>query len=139
MQRYLFRRLLLSVPVLFGLSLAIFGSIRLVPGDVVVSMTADAGNVPPEQRAALRHQLGLDRPFVVQYVKWIGGVAHGDFGNSLWRGTSVRGELRGALPGAIELTLVSFLVGGLIAIPGGGGWGVRPGTRLGYGGRAVRL
>jgi len=87
-QQYILRRLLLALPVLLGLSLAIFGSIRLVPGDVIVSMTADAGNVPEEQKEELRRQLGLDEPFVVQYVKWLGGMLRGDFGASLWRGTA---------------------------------------------------
>src|SRR5262249_53550447 len=105
MQQYLLRRLLMTVPVLFGLSLAIFASIRVVPGDVVVSLTADAGNVPKEQREALRHKLGLDKPFAVQYAKWIGGVLHGDFGDSLWHGTPVGRELRRTLPVTIELTL----------------------------------
>ena len=59
MQQYLLRRLLMTVPVLFGLSLAIFGSIRVVPGDVVVSLTADAGNVRVDYANGLDSSAGL--------------------------------------------------------------------------------
>lgn len=135
MGQYLLRRLLMMVPVLFGLSLAIFGSIRVVPGDVIVSLTADAGNVPKEQRDALRHQLGLDQPFFVQYGKWIGGIARGDFGTSLWRGSSVGKELRRTLPVTVELTVLSFIVAVGIAIPVGVVSAIRQDTWMDYAGR----
>lgn len=139
MQQYLLRRLLMTLPVLFGLSLAIFGSIRIVPGDIIVSLTADAGNVPQEQRDALRKQLGLDKPFIVQYGQWIGGIVRGDFGNSLWRGSSVGRELRRTLPVTIELTLVSFLVAVCIAIPVGVISAVRQDTWMDYTGRLFSI
>src|SRR5262245_8350646 len=129
----------MTVPVLLGLSLAIFGSIRVVPGDVVVSLTADAGNVPKEQRAALRHQLGLDEPFVVQYGRWIGGVLRGDFGTSLWHGSSVAKEVRRTMPVTIELTILSFLVALLIAIPVGVVSAIRQDTALDYLGRLFSI
>ncbi len=139
MQQYLMRRLMMAVPVLFGLSLAIFASIRIVPGDVIVSLTADAGNVPQEQRDALRQKLGLDKPFAVQYVRWASGIVRGDFGTSLWRGTSVSRELRRTMPVTIELALFSFAVAVCVAIPVGVLSAVRQDTWLDYLGRLFSI
>ena len=139
MQRYLIRRLLMAVPVLFGLSLAIFASIRIVPGDVIISLTADAGNVPEEQKAALRRKLGLDEPFVVQYVKWAGGMARGDFGTSLWTGTSVRDELRRTMPVTIELAVLALVISIVLAIPIGVISAVRQDTWMDYAGRLFSI
>ncbi|MBI2761041.1 MAG: ABC transporter permease [Chloroflexi bacterium] len=135
MQQYLLRRLLMTVPVLVGLSLAIFASIRVVPGDIIVSLTADAGNVPEEQKAALREKLGLNDPFVVQYVNWAGGMLRGDFGDSLWRGSSVSREIRRTLPVTVELSLIAFAVAILIAVPVGVVSAIRQDTWLDYVGR----
>lgn len=139
MQRYLMRRLLLAIPVLFGLSLAIFSSVRIVPGDVIVSMTADAGNVPEEQRDELRRKLGLDRPFVVQYVSWAGNMLRGDFGNSLWRGTPVRDELRRTMPVTVELAALALATALVIAIPLGVLSAVRQDTWMDYAGRLFSI
>ena len=139
MQQYVLRRLLLAIPVLFGLSLLTFASIRLVPGDVVVSMTAEAGNVPHEQRAALRHKLGLDQSFVTQYLKWIGGLAHGDFGKSLWRGSSVGGALQQTLPVTVELAVLALIIGVALALPIGVISAIRQDTWMDYVGRLFSI
>lgn len=139
MQKYILRRLLLALPVLLGLSLAIFGSIRLVPGDVIVSMTADAGNVPEEQKEELRRQLGLDEPFVIQYVKWMGGMLRGDLGTSLWRGTPVTQELRRTLPVTIELAMIALLIAVTLAIPIGVISAARQDTWMDYAGRLFSI
>jgi peptide/nickel transport system permease protein len=138
-QQYILRRLLLALPVLLGLSLAIFGSIRLVPGDVIVSMTADAGNVPEEQKEELRRQLGLDQPFVVQYVKWMGGMLRGDFGTSLWRGTPVTQELRRTLPVTLELAMIALAIAVIMAIPIGVISAARQDTWMDYAGRLFSI
>jgi peptide/nickel transport system permease protein len=139
MQRYLIRRLLMTIPVLFGLSLVIFASIRIVPGDVIISLTADAGNVPEEQKAELRRKLGLDQPFVVQYAKWAGGMVRGDFGTSLWSGTSVRSELRRTMPVTIELALLALGISIVLAIPIGVISAVRQDTWMDYLGRLFSI
>jgi peptide/nickel transport system permease protein len=138
-QQYILRRLLLALPVLLGLSLAIFGSIRLVPGDVIVSMTADAGNVPESEKAKLREQLGLDEPFVTQYVTWIGGLVRGDFGTSLWRGTPVTQELRRTLPVTLELASFAFVIAIVMAIPIGVISAIRQDTWVDYVGRLFSI
>lgn len=139
MQQYILRRLLLAVPVLLGLSLAIFGSIRLVPGDIIVSMTADAGNVPESEKEELRQQLGLDEPFVVQYAGWLGGMLRGDFGTSLWRGTPVAQELRRTLPITVELAVFALVIAVIMAIPIGVISAARQDTWVDYIGRLFSI
>jgi peptide/nickel transport system permease protein len=129
----------MSMPVLVGLSIVIFGAIRIVPGDVIVSLTADAGNVPPEQKAALREKLGLNDPFPLQYAKWVGGIARGDFGTSLWRGSSVGHELRRTLPITIELSALALLIAVCVAIPVGVLSAVRQDTWMDYLGRLFSI
>lgn len=85
--RFVIRRLLLFAVALFGISVCLFIALRILPGDVASVM---AGlNSPPERVAALREQLGLNRPLVVQYGDWIVAVCRGDFGTSILTGRSV--------------------------------------------------
>ncbi len=72
---------------------------------------------PPENRAALRHELGLDRPVAVQYVKWLGRVLRGDFGRSIRNNQPVLDALAERLPKTLELGLVAFAYSVGIAIP----------------------
>src|SRR2546427_13187217 len=81
MTRFLLRRLLLALVTLWLLSVIVFLGANLLPGDVgrrILGPFAD-----PRAVAALNHQLGVDRPLLVQYLSWLGGAVHLDFGNSL--------------------------------------------------------
>lgn len=91
MTLYLLRRAGLLLVSLFAASVLIFLVLRLLPGDV--AQTIGGIKATPTQVAAVRHDLGLDRPLVVQYGSWIGGVVTGDFGRSALDGTSVSGQL----------------------------------------------
>ena len=82
MQRYILRRLLLTVPALLGVTLIVSAMVRLLPGDAVTMMMQDYGSYARDADD-LRAQLGLSRPFPIQYATWLGGVARGDFGRSL--------------------------------------------------------
>jgi peptide/nickel transport system permease protein len=73
----------------------------------------------PEVKQALRHELGLDRPLVIQYFVWLGRVVRGDLGRSLVDRTSVLDQIRLRLPATIELAIGAFLIALLIAIPAG--------------------
>ncbi|WEV64586.1 ABC transporter permease [Bifidobacterium sp. ESL0732] len=85
--RFVIRRLLLFVAALLAISVVIFAALRILPGDVASVM---AGlNAPSERVAQLRSQMGLDRPLVVQYFSWLGGLLHGNFGTSLLTGRSI--------------------------------------------------
>jgi peptide/nickel transport system permease protein len=92
--------------------------IHLVPGDAAQIMLG-ASDVAPERVAALRQQLGLDRPLVVQYALWIGRALRGDFGTSVWTGTPVIDEIAGRVDVTLELMLLGIATATVIAIPAG--------------------
>ncbi len=74
-------RILYAVPVLVGVTVIVFLSLQLVPGDIALTLLGRMAN--EQQLAALREQLGLDQPLIVQYIGWVGGLLHGDIGNSI--------------------------------------------------------
>jgi peptide/nickel transport system permease protein len=116
---YVFRRLLLVFPVMFGVSLLVFFSIRIVPGDVVENLLAERFGRDEKLMAQMRADLGLDRPAPEQYVRWIGQVLRLDLGNSFYTKKPVGDRIRDALPVTAELVVISVIVGVAIAIPGG--------------------
>jgi len=117
MTRYLATRLISLVPILVGTSIVAFLLIRLVPGDPAVAllgMEADARSL-----AALRQQLALDQPMVVQYFTWLGHILVGDFGRSIQGGRAVFPLLLGALAPTALLSAAALVISLLIAIPAG--------------------
>ena len=88
MRTYLAKRLLLIVPTLLGVAALVFVIMRVIPGDVALLILGgdDGGQIDRAQLAAMRHQLGLDQPLLVQFGTWLWGVLRFDFGNSLWTG-----------------------------------------------------
>lgn len=121
MSAYLGRRLLLIIPTLFLVSVIIFTTMRMIPGDVIDQMVFGAlgsggGSAPDAD--AIRHGLGLDLPVQVQYGRWISGIVlHGDFGKSLWAGTPALDQIATALPVSFELGLIAIIVGLIISVP----------------------
>lgn len=96
----------------------VFFMLRLVPGDPIAAMLADAGGV--EEREAMRQRLGLDRPVIVQYFLWIGGVLQGDFGNSIYGSRQpVSTILAEAIPRTLSLALIAFVIALAIGVPAG--------------------
>jgi peptide/nickel transport system permease protein len=114
---YIVRRAGFAVITVLLVSIATFSIIRLLPGDVVRLM-AHQNNYAADENV-LRHQLRLDRPIAVQFVEWMGGAVHGDFGRSLWTKQPVSSELRRRLPITGELGLMAILFGVVIAVPVG--------------------
>ncbi|MCY0877311.1 MAG: ABC transporter permease [Firmicutes bacterium] len=109
------RRILLTLPVLFLISVIVFSLLHLIPGDPArVILGQDA---TPRALEALRVQLGLTKPLWVQYLQWMGNVLHGNLGRSLQNGLPVSLLIGQALPVTIELAVGTILVSGLIAIP----------------------
>lgn len=117
MQQYLVKRLVLGLAALLGLSILAFGLIRLVPGDYLMAQLAESGNI--SDLAAARAQLGVDRPFAVQYVTWLAGVFRGDLGISFWSKQPVMEDLVAALPVSIQLAGMAMLLSMLLALPFG--------------------
>ncbi|MHA1564460.1 MAG: ABC transporter permease [Alphaproteobacteria bacterium] len=107
------------VMVLFGVSVITFLMIRLIPGDAVEIMLGANSEVTDEAVAALRHRLGLDQPLITQYLSWLGGVFHGDLGQSVWTGAPVGGEILARIGVTIELTILSLGMAIVIGFPAG--------------------
>jgi peptide/nickel transport system permease protein len=108
MLKYIGQRLVQLVPVLLGVSILVFFGMHLVPGDVAQLLLGEKGTEADLQR--LRHQLGLDRPVYIQYLRFLIGALHGDFGVSLRTRQPAIWEIGQALPVTIELSLAALLV-----------------------------
>ncbi|MBI2887923.1 MAG: ABC transporter permease [Chloroflexi bacterium] len=118
MQQYIIRRVFQMIPVLFIISVVVFGLMHLVPGDPVAFMIGeDAINL--ENMEEMRRQLGLDKPLPVQYLMWVQRAAQGDLGRSVRSKLPVRDEIARRLPVTLQLAVASILVSVLIGIPVG--------------------
>ncbi len=115
MGRFLLRRALLTIPVLLGVATLVFALIHLVPGDPAQAMLGDSA--APSDVAELRTKLGLDRPLVSQYERYMAGLVRGDLGTSFRYGTPVRREIAQRMGPTVELALTAMLVAIVIAIP----------------------
>ena len=116
--RYVIRRLLSLIPVLLGVTLLTYGLMYLSPKDPVEMMLQAQGTAPSAEIVeAMRHQLGLDRPFIVQYFSWLWNFVRGDMGVSYVDGGSVAGKLLTALPNTLKLAFSSVVVTILLSVP----------------------
>src|SRR5256885_13990139 len=104
MLTYIAQRLLQAVPVLVGISVLSFLMLHLVPGDPVQIFAGDKP-LTPERATELRHQYGLDRPLVVQYVDYATHAVRGDLGIGLRSQRPVLDSIMDALPSTAQLTL----------------------------------
>lgn len=119
MQRYLLKRLVSAILVIFGVTLLVFSMVRLVPGDPVDIMFANQPRPTPEQRAALRHQLGLDLPIHRQYLHFLGRALRGDLGRSFRTKQPVTSEIVARLPNTVKLTMASLSIAVLFGLCAG--------------------
>ena len=117
MSKYILRRLVQLIPTLLGISLLVFGLMRLLPGDVVRVLVGPELNISAAQRATLERMLGLDAPLHLQYFRWLGAVLQGDFGLSLRSSQPVLAIIKQRFPITLELSLLSLLVSWVIAVP----------------------
>jgi len=115
MTTYIARRLILTIFILFSLSIVLFVAMHAIPGDIVEVMLGIEAT--PESVAALKKAFGLDKPLYVQYLKWLSKVVQGDLGDSLRTGRPVLGEVLYRLPLTLQLTLYSMIISLFIAIP----------------------
>lgn len=116
--KYLVRRLILTVPVLLGVSFIVFMILHLIPGDPIQVIFAGTG-ASLEQREAMRHTLGLDRPLAVQFLYYVGNALKGDFGQSIHFKQPVLQLILERMPATIELTIIGLFIGLMIAFPAG--------------------
>ncbi|MGY3790902.1 ABC transporter permease [Streptomyces antibioticus] len=129
MTLFLLRRAALLVVSLLAASVLVFLALRLLPGDV--AQTIGGIKATPAQVAAVRHDLGLDRPLAAQYGDWIGGVVTGDFGRSVLDGTSVSGQLAEKFAVTGPLAAGAVVLALAFAVPLGVLAAVRRDSRLG--------
>jgi len=115
--RYALTRLALLLLGLFVASALIFLTLRVLPGDVAQLIAGV--NATPEQLAAIRERLGLDRPLLGQYAAWLGGIVTGDLGSSQLTGTPVIDELLQKAEVTIPLGLMALTIALLVALPFG--------------------
>ena len=118
--RYAARRLAIAGPTLLGLSFLVFllGSLAGDPSGKIAERGLEPGEVPTtEQIEAVRRELGLDRPVLVQYGEWLGRAARGDFGRSLITGLGVTDQIRGAVPATVGLAACATVLVVVFAVP----------------------
>ena len=113
--RFVAKRLLLFIAALVGLSILVFLALRVLPGDVAAVMAGT--NATAARIAALRTQMGLDRPLPVQYVDWLGGLLHGDLGISAISGRSVVSQVGARAAVTFPLIVLSLAIALLIGLP----------------------
>jgi peptide/nickel transport system permease protein len=130
--RFLAKRILLTIPVVLGITIIVFVIMRLVPGDPVAIMFGDqtsAGQVgSAEELERLRDQLGLNDPIPIQYLRWLQRVITGDLGKSLIEGTPVIDGIRTRLPITLQLATGAMIVALVVALPLGAAAAVRQGS-----------
>jgi len=146
MWAYTIRRLVLLPITLFIITITVFALMRIVPGDVIdlmmVQMTQSQTRTQEEiiDRAMIEHALGLDRPFLVQYGTWVGGIfTRFDFGESLLSGKPVSTMLLERLPVTLELSIMTMVLSFLISIPIGIYSAIRQDTLGDYAGRIFAI
>jgi ABC-type dipeptide/oligopeptide/nickel transport system permease component len=113
---YLGRRLFTGALTLLGVATIVFGLIHLLPGDPAETMLARSG-APPEAVVALRAEIGLDRPLILQYARWLGSLARGDLGRSLFYNRPVSQLIEEQFPSTLQLALAAFAVAVGLGIP----------------------
>ncbi len=134
---YIVRRVATIVPTLLFVSLLIFGLQQLLPGDPAMILAGEERD--PTVIAYLNKKMHLDEPFPVRYAYWIGGVLHGDLGESLRIQRPVRDLIIEKLPVTLELAAFAIVIAFVIGIPAGIVSAVKRGTALDYAANAFAL
>jgi peptide/nickel transport system permease protein len=136
---YLIRRFFLMLLTLFGISILVFVMLRIVPGNIADILFDSAGMVDVADKAKLEHDLGIDKPIIVQYAAWIGGLAHGDLGYSYVSEKPALQEIVPRIPITAKLAGLALLFSIVFGVPLGVISAVRQNTILDYVLRVVSL
>ena len=111
------RRLILMIPILFGMTAIAFAVSRAIPVDPVVAAIGQQASDHPAIVAAYRARWGLDQPLPVQYLTYVGNLLHGDLGDSLYTSRPVLDDLRDYMPATLELATMTILLSVAISVP----------------------
>jgi peptide/nickel transport system permease protein len=125
------------IPVLFGVSIVIFFALRVIPGDVAVTILGT--DATPETLAQIREDFGLNLPIYEQYLNWMGGVLTGDFGESMRTGKEVLPDILSRFAITLELTLIAAFISWIIAIPLGIIAGMKRNSKTDFSVRIISL
>jgi peptide/nickel transport system permease protein len=128
---YVLRKLLAAVPVLLGATLLAFLILHLTPGDPARLIAGEQAF--EEDVQVIRHKLGLDQPFIVQYARFVEHLLRGDLGRSIRSGRPVNEEIGSRFPYTLELAFVSLVLSMLIGVVAGIAAAIRPNTAYDYG------
>lgn len=124
MLKFILKKLVGMIPMLIVITFAIYGLLELTPGDPISRMIdpETLGQMSAEQVDAMRDSMGLNDPFVLRYVRWLGNIVRGDFGYSLSSGVPVMDIIKSAMPATLELAaaalIFSTLLGSLLGVVG---------------------
>ena len=117
MKKYVLHRFLQLIPVLIGITFLSFAMMRVAGSDAIIELYGDKGAVAQEIIDAKRAELGLDKPFLTQYLSWVGGMMRGDMGVSYVSGKDVFQTFISKLPATLLLTALSIVMTVVISIP----------------------
>ena len=127
MIKFFLNRIAMIIPTFIGVTLLTFALIHLIPGDPVVLIAGERG-ITPERHAILRAELGLDKPILVQYGRYVWGVLHGDLGRSIVTKQPVFKEFITLFPATVELSFFALIFAVVFGIPAGVIAGVKRGS-----------
>src|SRR5215469_6927896 len=118
MHRYIVNRLLLVVPTLLGAAALVFALMRLIPGDICLVRLGSGGTSFTAQALAACHaEIGIDKPWISQFLSFLWGLARFDFGNSMWSGKPVIVEIATRFPISLEVAVMATVIAVALAIP----------------------
>lgn len=115
MAGFILKRVLSSVPTLFGVLTLVFLLIRVVPGDPALAILGD--NASEQALQSFREQMGLNEPIWKQYLSFLGELAKGSLGNSMVTGDPVFGTVLKVLPHTLQLTIFALFIGVIFGVP----------------------
>jgi dipeptide transport system permease protein len=127
MIKFFIKRIAMIIPTFIGVTLLTFALIHLIPGDPVVLIAGERG-ITPERHAILRAELGLDKPILVQYGRYVWGVLHGDLGKSIVTKQPVFKEFITLFPATLELSFFALILAVVFGVPAGVIAGVKRGS-----------
>jgi peptide/nickel transport system permease protein len=140
MYRYILKRLLLMIPTLFGAAVLVFTLLRLIPGDTCELRLAGSGGYFDQSALDIcRHDMGIDRPKLVQFWNFISGIVRFDFGKSMWTGQPIVSEMAMRFQLSMEIAIVATIVAILISVPLGTISAVKQNTWIDYVVRAISI
>ena len=130
MRDYIFKKLILLVPTVLAITFLVFSMMQLIPGDPIYLLLGDMY----DQRQAddLRREYGLDKPLIIQYMRWLARLAQGDWGRSIFTHRPVLEDIIYRMPISLELIVLSMALALLISVPAGVISAIRPYTSLDY-------